>query len=750
MAKVEIRDGAAYVEGRPFYLVSADYPYFRDRAENWDDRLEKLRSCGVRVITCYVPWRHHELLIAGRRRFDFWGATLDNRNVVRFVEICQQKGLAVVAKPGPFIHAETNYGGLPDFVCPLNKPEIEPMLDHAARPVTWPGSEASEEGRAAKPWPLPAPLDPTFLTEVQGWFKMVQQEVIAPFGYPQGPIILVQLANEGIYSNAQRPPWEYDYSDSSLEYFRRCLREDYQELSRYNELHDTSYSTWEEIEPAREWKQPVTKGDLVPYMDWSSYQWKYMKEIYRLYSSFLSTEIPCVVNVNPPLPDAFGLDAWLSRVNPGEWPNVHYGFTNWIGTAYDDPSVVERYHVLTKRSRGLNLEENWGLTEPYGQQYRYATVCYSQTFLAIAGGATGYNVYTGVGTSCWDDQLDGFHKTPYPSHAPIDEFGEVTAKAQIMSLLGKFFENYGQEFLASKARRPLAWMIYLPFAYVGAWASGRMVQNSRSGAYVGERFRVPKCGTALSNLQRWLISLNIDYGLENLEEASLDVLREYPFLILHGGFFMHRACQEKLCAYIDRGGKLIVVEELPQLDEEFQKCTVLEDRAEEILVVPEQAFFGHSFADFLLGLGLERAVEMDGAEHAWLYDHSAKDVQYVFVLAREDSGLSTVGWDARSGEVRMEMLIAGGSGAVVRIEDGKLSAAVLMGTNDSSSSSLAPFCRIADGVISADAPCDLVVIQEEDRYKVEAANIKGEELVVRLPNGRVTTLHGNSRAIPSS
>lgn len=234
MGKVEIKNGTVYLEGKPSYFSSAEYPYFRDRVENWDNRLEKLRNCGVKVIACYFPWRHHELLINGERHFDFTGCTRDNRNVVRFLQLCQEKGLLVVAKPGPFIHAETNYGGLPDFVCPLNSHEIEAMLDHRGRPVTWPGSDPSDDGKSAKPWPLPAPLDPVFLKNVQHWFKRVQEEIMSGFTYPEGPIFLVQLANEGIYSNAQRPPWEYDYSNSSLEYFRQCLREDYGSLSKHN------------------------------------------------------------------------------------------------------------------------------------------------------------------------------------------------------------------------------------------------------------------------------------------------------------------------------------------------------------------------------------------------------------------------------------------------------------------------------------------------------------------------------------
>jgi len=48
--------------------------------------------------------------------------------------------LLVIAKPGPFVHAEINYGGLPDFVCPIKNPKIEAMLNHKYEQVLWIGS----------------------------------------------------------------------------------------------------------------------------------------------------------------------------------------------------------------------------------------------------------------------------------------------------------------------------------------------------------------------------------------------------------------------------------------------------------------------------------------------------------------------------------------------------------------------------------------------------------------------------------
>ncbi|HEX2979339.1 MAG TPA: beta-galactosidase, partial [Anaerolineaceae bacterium] len=137
---LQIKDGIFTCRGKSQFFASADYPYFRDDPENWSDRLDKLIQIGQRVITTYIPWRHHDVRDQGGQRYDFTGETLASRNVVGFIELCQQKGLSLVIKPRPFAHAELNYGGLPDFVCPKIDPRIQAMIGSDGTPFVWNGS----------------------------------------------------------------------------------------------------------------------------------------------------------------------------------------------------------------------------------------------------------------------------------------------------------------------------------------------------------------------------------------------------------------------------------------------------------------------------------------------------------------------------------------------------------------------------------------------------------------------------------
>jgi hypothetical protein len=186
---------------------------------------------------------------------------------------------------------------------------------------------------------------------------------------------------------------------------------------------------------------------------------------------------------------------------------------------------------------------------------------------------------------------------------------------------------------------------------------------------------------------------------------------------------------------MDGGGKLIIIEELPELDEEFRKCTILKQREEEILVVPEELFYGGNFGDFLIELGLERPLFSEGAKQIWLYQHPTRDVQYLFILARnEGTEVTNISYGGPGGSKKVEVQIAIGSGAILRIERGRVSAALLKGTNDFKENYVSPFGQVNGSEISADTPCDLLVIQKGDSYKVKVANATEGEVTVQFPD----------------
>ncbi len=91
------------IHGKPVFIYSGSFHYFRCDSSDWMDRLEKIKAAGFNTIETYVPWNWHERE-QGHPNFE----PLD-----RFLDDCQKAGLYVIVRPGPYICAEWNVGGFP-------------------------------------------------------------------------------------------------------------------------------------------------------------------------------------------------------------------------------------------------------------------------------------------------------------------------------------------------------------------------------------------------------------------------------------------------------------------------------------------------------------------------------------------------------------------------------------------------------------------------------------------------------------
>ncbi len=683
---IEIRQGVVYLHGQPRLFISADYPYYRDDAANWKDRLERLKSLGIRVITAYIPWRHHQT--DPEAAPDFRGLSAPNRDVLGFLRLCADLDLLVIVKPGPFVHAELNYGGLPDWVCPLNNPDIESLLNAEGKAEQWSGARLGGDGKSLESWPLPAPFSPEFLRLSCAWLERVGEEVIRPNQAPHGPVIAIQIGNEGIYSNGQHAPWAYDYSPSALAKFAAFLEEKYRTLETYNALYGTHFRSWQEIPAPWQASFPLSVQQARMLEDWGAFQAWYMDAIFRTWAETLGTSLPVLVNQNPPLDAPFGLDAWLTRVEPERWKGVHYGFTNWLGDVSAKPSAFERYLLTAKRFPGPNMEENWGFAELYDPAYVDASTSFYQTLAILNSGATGFNVYTGVGTAHADRNLELIQKVPYPDAAPITADGALTPKAEIVRWLVTFFERHGADFLACRTTQPVAWGLYLPHARLAAWSP----ENNA---------HAPRHGVHLREFQRQMRRLQVDYAVVNLETVSVEELRRHSFVFLAGGERMGCDVQQKLAEYTRSGGKLIFLEHIPRLDENGAPCEILWEKRDILLTHPASGYAA------LLG-GVPRPFFYDGEADIWVRSHPERDLHFVTVLIPAH-GKSRLEAALNIGALRYHLRLsaAPAGGALLRIENGRITDAIIKGHNAYLGQSVVPQCWLDDQIIGLEEPGDL-------------------------------------------
>ncbi|KAL2917651.1 hypothetical protein HK105_202938 [Polyrhizophydium stewartii] len=99
-----------YVHGRPVVLVSGEFHYWRlpDRSR-WENVLAQYKASGLNAVRIYFHWGFHSPA-EGVYHFD------GNRDIEYLLGLCEKLHLFVLAAPGPYICAETQGGGIPQWV----------------------------------------------------------------------------------------------------------------------------------------------------------------------------------------------------------------------------------------------------------------------------------------------------------------------------------------------------------------------------------------------------------------------------------------------------------------------------------------------------------------------------------------------------------------------------------------------------------------------------------------------------------
>jgi len=110
MAMVTHDDRSYLLDGRRIWLISGSVHYFRIPQALWRDRLVKAARGGLNCISTYVAWNYHE---PTEGQWELSG----ERDIVGFVRLAAELGLYVILRPGPYIGAEWDFGGLPGWLC---------------------------------------------------------------------------------------------------------------------------------------------------------------------------------------------------------------------------------------------------------------------------------------------------------------------------------------------------------------------------------------------------------------------------------------------------------------------------------------------------------------------------------------------------------------------------------------------------------------------------------------------------------
>ncbi len=95
------------IDGKRIFIKSGAFHYFRTPGEKMArDRFLKMKAGGYNTVDMYFNWNYHS---EAPGQYDFSGI----KDVRKVLKAAKDAGLFVIARPGPFINAEVNAGGLP-------------------------------------------------------------------------------------------------------------------------------------------------------------------------------------------------------------------------------------------------------------------------------------------------------------------------------------------------------------------------------------------------------------------------------------------------------------------------------------------------------------------------------------------------------------------------------------------------------------------------------------------------------------
>ena len=150
--------------GKPWFPIMGELHFSRYPQAEWREALEKMKAGGIKIVSTYVFWNHHEEI---EGEWD-WSGQKDLR---AFLETCRDVGLMAIVRCGPWCNGEVRYGGFPDWV--QNSTRWAPPARWGLRPE-----------------------NPDYFAAVARLYSQIGEQMQGLLWKDGGPVIGIQLDNE--------------------------------------------------------------------------------------------------------------------------------------------------------------------------------------------------------------------------------------------------------------------------------------------------------------------------------------------------------------------------------------------------------------------------------------------------------------------------------------------------------------------------------------------------------------------------
>jgi beta-galactosidase len=389
--------------------------YWRHAPEDWGPCLDAMKAMGLRLVDTYVPWGVHETG-AEPRTFDF-GERYGRLDVARFIRLCGEKGMHVIARPGPHINAELTYFGLPERVvwdreCQARTPRDNPVILPLV-PVAF---------------PVPSYASDAFHDETALWFEACGR-VLAPLLHPHGPIVMLQVDNEGaLYF--RDGPYDQDYHPDAIRLFRSFLRDKYSSVTSLREAWNDTAITFANVAPPVRFDAKQA-DDLARHLDWMEFHEHLLAEAMGRFNQALEnaqlTSVPTLHN--------FPLGEAATPLNASRMAEV----VDLIGLDYYHAANPQHHMAILRRTGELATRCEGRHVPPFGAEVGAGFPPFFPPLddkdslytlmSALAYGLRGFNLYMAVDRDRWVGAPIDVHGMPRrladEYHALIDALDKV-------------------------------------------------------------------------------------------------------------------------------------------------------------------------------------------------------------------------------------------------------------------------------------------------------------------------------------
>jgi beta-galactosidase len=149
----------------PFQIISGELHPARIPAEYWLHRIRMAKAMGCNTISVYIFWNFHE---SEEGIYDF---STGNHNLGEFIKKVQDEDMWIIIRPGPYVCAEWELGGIPPYL--LRIPDIRLRC-----------------------------MDTRYMAAAERYITRLAEEIRPYLITRGGPILMIQIENEyGSFAN---------------------------------------------------------------------------------------------------------------------------------------------------------------------------------------------------------------------------------------------------------------------------------------------------------------------------------------------------------------------------------------------------------------------------------------------------------------------------------------------------------------------------------------------------------------------